>query len=111
MIYNCLCVTAIGLGITGVGLLSTIVAAPSIIEMEAVTIVMELLRVVGNRAIKKLSKPCSKLCSKPYSKIKKIGNKNMSFLKNSDPKKRDFIVTDFLRQDRKCNTTSMRTCM
>ena len=55
MIGNCLGVTAIGLGITGVGLLSTIVAAPAVIAMKAVTIVMGLLRVVGNRAIKKLS--------------------------------------------------------
>ena len=55
MIDNCLGVTAIGLGITGVGLLSTIVAAPAVIGMEAVSIVMGLLRVVGNRAIKKLS--------------------------------------------------------
>ena len=55
VIDNCLCVTAIGLGITGVGLLSTIVAAPAVIGKEAVTIVMGLLRVVGNRAIKKIS--------------------------------------------------------
>ena len=54
MIDNCLGVTAIGLGITGVGLLSTIVAAPAVIGMEAVTIVMGLLRVIGNRAIKKM---------------------------------------------------------
>ena len=55
MIDNCLGVTAIGLGITGVGLLSTIVAAPAVIGMEAVSIVMGLIRVVGNQAIKKLS--------------------------------------------------------
>ena len=55
MIDNCLIVTAIGLGITGVGLLSTIVAAPAVIEMVAVTIVMGLLRVVRNRGIKKMS--------------------------------------------------------
>ena len=55
MIDNCLGVTAIGLSITGVGLLSTIFAAPAVIRMEAVTIVMGLLRVVGNRAIKKMS--------------------------------------------------------
>ena len=55
MIDNCLCVTAIGLGITGVSLLSTIVAAPTVIGMEALSIVMWLLRVVGNRAIKKMS--------------------------------------------------------
>ena len=55
MIDNCLSVTAIGLGITGVGLFSTLVTAPAVIGMEAVSIVMGLLRVVGNRAIKKMS--------------------------------------------------------
>ena len=55
MIDNCLGVTAIGLGITGVSLLSTIFTAPAIIGMEAVSIVMGLLRVVGNRAIQKMS--------------------------------------------------------
>ena len=54
VIDNCLGVTAIGLGITGVGLRSIIVAAPAVIGMEAVSIVMGLLRVVGNHAIKKL---------------------------------------------------------
>ena len=55
MIDNCLGVTAIGLGITGVGLLSTIVATTAVIGMEAVTIFMGLLRVVGNRALQKMS--------------------------------------------------------
>ena len=55
VINTCLGVTAIGLGITGVGLLSIIVAAPAVIGMEAVSIVMGLLRVVGNRAINMLS--------------------------------------------------------
>ena len=55
MIDNCLGVTAIGLGITGVGLLSTIFAAPAIIGMEAVSMVMGLLRAVACRAIKKIS--------------------------------------------------------
>ena len=55
MIDNFLGVTAFGLGIAGVGLLSTIVAAPALIGIEAVSIVMELLRVVSNQAIKKLS--------------------------------------------------------
>ena len=55
MIDNCLGVNAIGLGITGVGLLSTIVAVPTVIGIETVSIVMGLLRVVGNRAIKKMS--------------------------------------------------------
>ena len=41
MIDNCLGVTATGLGITGGGLLSTIVAAPAVIGMEAVTIVID----------------------------------------------------------------------
>ena len=55
MIDNCFGVTAIGLGITGVGLLSTIVAAPAVIGMEAVSIVMGLFLVVRNHAIKKTS--------------------------------------------------------
>ena len=55
IIDNCLGVTSIGLGITGVSLISTIVAAPVLIGMEAVSIVMGLLRVVENRAIKKMS--------------------------------------------------------
>ena len=55
MIDSYLGVTAIGLGITGVSLLSTIVAALAVIGMKAVSIVMWLLRVVGNRTIKKMS--------------------------------------------------------
>ena len=55
MIDNCLSVTAIGLSITGVGLLSTFVAAPAIIGIETLSIVMGLLRVIRNRAINKLS--------------------------------------------------------
>ena len=55
MIDNYLGITAIWLGITGVGLLSTIVAVLAIIGIEAVPIVKGLLRVVGNQAIKKLS--------------------------------------------------------
>ena len=55
VIDNYFGVTAIGLGITGVSLLSTIVAASAVIGMEAVSIVMGLLRVVGNQAIKKMS--------------------------------------------------------
>ena len=55
VIDNCLGVTAIGLGITEVDLLSTIVAAPAVIGIETVSIVMRLLRVVRNQAIKKMS--------------------------------------------------------
>ena len=55
VIDNCLGVAAIGFGLTRVGLLSTIVAAPAVIGMEAVSIVMSLLRDVGNQAIKKMS--------------------------------------------------------
>ena len=55
VIDNCLSVTAIGLCITGVGLLSTIVAAPAVIGMEAVSIVMGLIRDLGNYANKKMS--------------------------------------------------------
>ena len=53
MINSCLGVTAIGLGITGDNLLSTIVAALAAIGMKAVSIVMGLLRVLGNRTIKR----------------------------------------------------------
>ena len=52
VIDNCLGVTAIGLGITGVGLLQTIVAASAVIRMEAVTNVMGLRRVVGIEQLK-----------------------------------------------------------
>ena len=52
---NCLGVTAIELGITGVSLLSTIVAAPAVIRIEVVSVIMRLLRIVGNQEIKKLS--------------------------------------------------------
>ena len=55
VIDSCLGVTAIGLGITGVSLLSTIVAAPAVIGMEAASIFMRLLRFVGSRAFKKMS--------------------------------------------------------
>ena len=54
VIDNCLGVTAIGLGISGVDLLSTIVAAPAVIGKEAVSIVMGLIRDVENHAIKKM---------------------------------------------------------
>ena len=55
VIDNCLGVTAIGLGITGVRLLPTIVGTSAVIGIETVSTVMGLLRVVGNRATKKLS--------------------------------------------------------
>ena len=56
MIDNCLGVTAIGFGITELSILSiNIVAAPAVIGMEALSIATELLRVVGNREIKKMS--------------------------------------------------------
>ena len=52
---NCLGVTAIEIAITGASLLLTIVAAPAVIGMEAVSIVMGLLRLAGNQTIKKMS--------------------------------------------------------
>ena len=55
VIDNCLGVTAIGLSITGVGLLPTFVAAPAVIRIGAISIVMGLLRVVGNHAIANMS--------------------------------------------------------
>ena len=58
MIDNCLGVTAIRLGITRVGLLSTIIAAPAVIGMEAVSIVMGLLRVLCQQAKKETQILC-----------------------------------------------------
>ena len=56
VIDSCWGVTAIGLGITGVSLLSTIVAAPAVKNWIGSSInCYGLLRVVGNRAIKKMS--------------------------------------------------------
>ena len=55
VIDTCVGVTTNGLGMTEVGFLSAIVAAPAEIGMEAVSIVMGLLRVVGNWATKMLS--------------------------------------------------------
>ena len=54
MIGNCLGVTATGIENIGVGLLSTIVEKLAVIGMEAVSIVMGLLRGVGNRTIKNM---------------------------------------------------------
>ena len=45
-------VTAIGLDITGVVLSSTIVTAPAMNEIEAVTIVVRIVKVIGNQAKK-----------------------------------------------------------
>ena len=55
VIDNSLGVTAIWLRVTGGSLLSVIVQAPAVIGMEAVSIVIELLRIVGNQAIKEMS--------------------------------------------------------
>ena len=55
IIHNCFGVTAIGLGINGVGILSTIVTAPAVNGIKAVSIFMEFFWVVGNRAIKKMT--------------------------------------------------------
>ena len=52
---NYLGVTGNELAITGVGLHSTIVAAPAVIGIEAVSNVIGLFRVVGNQAIRKPS--------------------------------------------------------
>ena len=90
MIDNCLGVTAIGLSITGVGLLSTVVAAPAVIGIKAVSIVMELLRVVGNRSIKKMSLKIEKhekiamLAVSALNTISSLVSKALSDDSNSD---------------------------
>ena len=55
MIDNYLGVTVIGLRITVVGLLSTIVPSRAVIGMEAVSYVMGLFRVAGDRTIIEMS--------------------------------------------------------
>ena len=75
VIDNCLGVTVTGLGITGVSVLSTIVAAPVVIGMESVWIVMGLLRVVGNRAIKKMS-----LIIEKHEKIAMLANSALNII-------------------------------
>ena len=89
-IDNCLGVTAIGLGITGVGLLSTIVAAPAVMGIETVSIVMGLLRVVGNQAIKNLSLKVEKheniamLAVSSLNTISSLSSKALSYDSISD---------------------------
>ena len=67
-------VTAIWLGIIWVGLLSTIVAAPAVIGMEPLAIVMGLLRVVGNRGNKMLSLKMEKHEKIPMLAISTLNN-------------------------------------
>ena len=93
MIDNFLGVTAIGLGITGVGLLSTI---PTWTHVE---------NHVQNHAQNQVQNRVQNHVQNHVRKIKNIANKNMSFLKITDPKKRDFIVNSFLRQVRTSNKT------
>ena len=52
LIDTILGVAAIGLGIARVGLLSTIVAAPAVIGIEAMAIVVGIIKVMGNQAKK-----------------------------------------------------------
>ena len=74
VIDNCLGVIAFGLCINGVGLLSTIVAASAVIGMEAVSIVLGLILVVGNHAIKKMSLKIEK-----HEKIAMLAVSSQSF--------------------------------
>ena len=89
VIDNCLGVTAIELSITGVGLLSTIVAAPAIIGIEAVSIVMGLLRGVGNHAIKKMSLKIEK-----YEKIAMLAFSSLNTISSLISKASDGSMSD-----------------
>ena len=60
-----LIMATMGLGATGVGLLSTIIAAPIVLGMEAVALCTGLLSMVGNHMVKKLM-----LKAKKHEKIK-----------------------------------------
>ena len=84
VIDNCLGVTTIGLGITGVGLLSTIVATPAVIGIEAVSIVTGLLRVVGNQANKKLCLKIEKHQKIPIFAVSSINTMSSLISKASD---------------------------
>ena len=53
-------VAALGLGITGVGLLPTIVAAPVMIGIESVAIVVGIIKVIANH----VKKTCSLIMKK-----------------------------------------------
>ena len=57
---------------------------------------------VQNHVQNNVQKPRSEQCSK--NKKREL-IKNMSFLKITDPKKRDFIVNVFLKTDRTSNKT------
>ena len=99
MINNCVGVTAIWLCITGVGLLSTIVAALAVVGMEAVSIVMGFIRVVGNHAIKKMSLKIEKhekiamLAVSSLNTISSLISKALSDDSISDEK---FLFTNFI---------------
>ena len=89
VIDTCLGVTAIGLGITEVDLLSTIVAAPAVIGMEAVSIVMGLLRVEGNRSTKILSLKIEK-----HEKMTMLDVSSLNTISNLISKASDDSISD-----------------
>ena len=55
-----LVVSSLGIGVAGVGLLSTIIAAPLVIALEGVSLGMGLLSIIGNQIIRKLNKKSEK---------------------------------------------------
>ena len=70
------------------------------------TIFKTVFKTVFKTTFQTVFKTVSKTVLKTvFEKIKKIANKNMSFLKSIDPKKRDFIVMSFLKQGRTSNKT------
>ena len=71
------------------------------------------LEFVFKTVLKMMFKQCSiNSVQNRVRKIKKIANKSMSFLKITDPKKRDFIVNEFskTRQNIEQNVLSERVC-
>ena len=68
-----LIMVTMGLGATGVGLLSTIIAAPVVIAMEAVALGTGLLSMVGNHVVKKLMKKAEK-----HEKIKVLAESKLN---------------------------------
>ena len=60
VVDNVLVVSSLGMGVAGIGLLSTIIAAPLTIALEGASVCVGLLSVIGSHVVKKLNKKAEK---------------------------------------------------
>ena len=60
VVDNILVVSSLGMGAAGIGLLSTIIAAPLTIALEGASVCVGLLSVIGSHVVKKLNKKAEK---------------------------------------------------